>query len=58
MKKRLKQEHHIPSGNLLEDIRRLIETSRQNVAMAVNRSLTHLYWQIGTLSLDYQVFKT
>jgi len=48
MKNCLKQEHHLLSGNLLEDIRSLIETSRQNVAMAVNMGLTHLYWQIGT----------
>ena len=36
------------SGNLLSDIRRLIETARQNVAVAVNTGLTILYWQIGS----------
>jgi len=33
------------SGDLISDIRRLIETARQNVT--VNASLTILYWQIG-----------
>ena len=36
------------SGNLIGDIRRLIETARQNVAVAVNTGLTILYWQIGS----------
>jgi hypothetical protein len=31
------------SGNLISDIRRLIETARQNVAVAVNTGLTILY---------------
>jgi len=35
------------SGDLIGDIRRLIETARQNVAIAVNTGLTILYWQIG-----------
>ncbi|MEA3280624.1 MAG: DUF1016 N-terminal domain-containing protein, partial [Thermodesulfobacteriota bacterium] len=35
------------SGDLLGDIRSLIETARQNVAIAVNTGLTILYWQIG-----------
>ena len=35
------------SGNLISDIRRLIETARHNVAVTVNTSLTILYWQIG-----------
>jgi len=34
-------------GDLIGDIRRLIETARQNVAIAVNTGLTILYWQIG-----------
>ncbi len=33
---------------LLGDIRRLIETARQNVAVTVNAGLTILYWQIGS----------
>jgi hypothetical protein len=35
------------SGNLISDIRRLIETARQNVAVTANTGLTILYWQIG-----------
>ena len=35
------------SGDLIGDIRRLIETARQNVAVTVNAGLTILYWQIG-----------
>ena len=36
------------SGNLIGDIRGLIETARQNVAVTVNAGLTLLYWQIGS----------
>jgi len=35
------------SGNLIADIRKLIETARHNVAVTVNAGLTTLYWQIG-----------
>ncbi len=35
------------SGDLIGDIRRLIETARHNVAVTVNASLTILYWKIG-----------
>ena len=35
------------SGDLIGDIRSLIETARHNVAVAVNAGLTILYWQIG-----------
>jgi len=35
------------SGDLIGDIRRLIETARHNVAITVNASLTIIYWQIG-----------
>jgi len=35
------------SGNLISDIRRLIETARHNVSVTVNTGLTILYWQIG-----------
>ncbi len=34
-------------GNLIGDIRSLIETARHNVAVTVNTRLTILYWQIG-----------
>jgi len=33
-----------PSGNLIGDIRSLIETARHNVAVTVNAGLTILYW--------------
>ena len=33
---------------LAADIRRMIESARQQVAQAVNAGLTTLYWQIGT----------
>ncbi len=36
------------SGDLIGDIRRLIETARHNVAVTVNTGLTLLYWQIGS----------
>jgi len=35
------------SGDLVGDIRSLIETARHNVAVTVNAGLTTLYWQIG-----------
>ncbi len=35
------------SGDLIGDIRRLIEVARHNVAVTVNAGLTILYWQIG-----------
>ena len=35
------------SGDLISDIRSLIETARHNVAVTVNTGLTILYWQIG-----------
>ena len=36
------------SGDLIGDIRRLIETAKHNVAVTVNAGLTILYWQIGS----------
>ena len=35
------------SGDIIGDIRSLIETARHNVAVTVNAGLTILYWQIG-----------
>ena len=35
------------SGDLIGDIRSLIETARHNVAVTVNAGLTILYWQIS-----------
>lgn len=34
-------------GGIFEDIRKLIEETRQNVATTVNAGLTMLYWKIG-----------
>ena len=36
------------SGDLIDDIRSLIETARHNIAITVNTGLTILYWQIGS----------
>lgn len=41
-----------PLGNtelnpLLDDLKALIDQARQQVAVAVNTGLTHLYWQVG-----------
>ena len=36
------------SNDLISDIRSLIETARNNVAVTVNAGLTILYWQIGS----------
>ncbi|MBL7195999.1 MAG: DUF1016 family protein [Desulfobacterales bacterium] len=46
-KQAVKTDNNPISGNLIGDIRRLIETARHNVAVTVNASLTILYWQIG-----------
>ena len=40
------------SGDLISDIRSLVETARQNVAVTVNAGLTILYWQIGSRILN------
>lgn len=38
---------------LLEDVRQLIETAQQRVAVAVNQELSGLYWQVGRrINLD------
>ncbi|MDO9402293.1 MAG: DUF1016 N-terminal domain-containing protein, partial [Polaromonas sp.] len=34
-------------GPLLDDLKTLIDQARQQVAVAVNTGLTHLYWQVG-----------
>ena len=36
------------SGDLVGDIRLLIETARNNVALTVNTGLTIFYWQVGS----------
>ena len=35
------------AGRLLDDVRRLIDETRQQVARTVNSAMTVLYWQIG-----------
>lgn len=37
----------LPAMPLLTDIRRLIDSARQRVALSVNSEMTMLYWQIG-----------
>ena len=45
---RITKKYNKPiSGDLIGDIRSLIETARHNVAITVNAGLTILYWQIG-----------
>jgi len=46
-KRAVKTNNKPISGNLIGDIRSLIETARHNVAVTVNAGLTILYWQIG-----------
>ena len=36
-----------PAGQLIDDVRRLIDQARQQVAQAVNAGLVTLYWHIG-----------
>jgi predicted nuclease of restriction endonuclease-like (RecB) superfamily len=38
---------NIRNNNLFEQIRNLIEQTKQNVAISVNSSLTMMYWEIG-----------
>jgi len=46
-KQAVKTDNNPISGNLIGDIRSLIETARHNVVVTVNAGLTILYWQIG-----------
>lgn len=34
-------------NDLIDDLRQMIEKTRQSVALAINSSLTALYWKIG-----------
>lgn len=34
-------------NDLIEDLRQMIDKTRQSVALAINSSLTVLYWKIG-----------
>ncbi|MDZ7818595.1 MAG: DUF1016 N-terminal domain-containing protein [Aliarcobacter sp.] len=40
-------EKFIENKSLLEDLKNLIEITKQNVAVSVNSTLTLMYWQIG-----------
>ncbi len=35
------------AGELLQELRSMIEQAKQSVAIAINSSLTALYWRIG-----------
>ncbi|GEM_PF-4478663 len=39
--------NEITNHNLLEQIKNLIEQTKNNVAVAVNSSMTMMYWKIG-----------
>ena len=43
----VKSDNKSISGDLINDVRNLIETARHNVAVTVNAGLTILYWQVG-----------
>ncbi len=38
---------NITNNTIFEQIKNLIELTKQNVAIAVNSSLTIMYWEIG-----------
>ena len=40
-------EKFIENKSLLEDLKNLIEITKQNIAVSVNSTLTLMYWQIG-----------
>jgi len=44
----VKPGNKVISGDLIGDIRNLIETARHNIAVTVNAGLTILYRQIGS----------
>ena len=39
---------------LVEQIKALLEASRQKIAVEVNTTLLHTYWQIGRLICEYE----
>jgi methionine synthase II (cobalamin-independent) len=41
--------NEITNHSLLEQIKNLIEQTKQNVAVAINSSMTMMYWHIGKL---------
>ena len=40
------------SGNLVEQIKKLLEDARKKVAVEVNTTLLHTYWQIGKIIVE------
>ena len=40
------------SNNLVEQIKILLEASRQKIAVEVNTTLLHTYWQIGKIIVE------
>ncbi len=44
--------NEITNNSLFEQIKNLIEQTKNNVAIAVNSSLTMMYWHIGKLIND------
>ena len=42
------------NNNLVDQIKSLLEASRQKVAVEVNTTLLHTYWQIGRLICEYE----
>lgn len=40
------------SSKLIEQIKTLLEASRQKVAVEVNTTLLHTYWQIGKIIVE------
>ena len=44
--------NNITNNSLFEQIKNLIEQTKNNVAVAVNSSLTMMYWNIGKLIND------
>lgn len=42
-----RQNLPILPSNLLEDLRLMIEETRNSIAVAVNAGLTSLYWHVG-----------
>ncbi|UXC28774.1 DUF1016 N-terminal domain-containing protein [Aliarcobacter butzleri] len=44
--------NNITNNKLFEQIKNLIEQTKNNVAIAVNSSLTMMYWNIGKLIND------
>ena len=44
--------NEITNNSLFEQIKNLIEQTKNNVAVAVNSSMTMMYWHIGKLIND------